>query len=218
MCRDVVSRLSSHTTNVLQDPRASLCVTEPSFIGAADARAVFVGEMRALADDEAATAQAAYLRQHPDAFWVQFGDFTMFRLENIREVSFVGGFARAGTVAFEEYTTAEVDPCTDFAAPVMQHMNEDHEDSLKQYLRWLVGMGPEVDQAKVQMKRLDRFGFDVRVNLDGRTRVLRVPFEDGPVTERKQIKGAIVGLSKKCEALMAASAVPASGDPTNKEA
>ena len=43
-------------------------------------------------------------------------------------------------------------------------------------------------------------GFDVRVEdaESGSTGVLRVPFLDGEVTERKKIKDAIVALSKKC--------------------
>jgi len=193
------SGMSAHTKNALEDPRASLCVTEPSFLGAADARTTMVGSMVALKGQEAEDAKAAYLRSHPNAYWVQFGDFTMFRMEQVKEISFVGGFARAGGITFDEYTEAEVDPCAAFAAPVMKHMNEDHSDSLKQYLQYLVGVEDASSLRAVEMKRLDRLGFDVRVTQeDGSTGVLRVPFEGGPVTERKNIKDAIVALSRKC--------------------
>ena len=82
----------------------------------------------------------------------------------------------------------------------MGHMNGDHGSSLKQYVEVLVGCAP-VKSAR--MKRLDRLGFDVRVEdaESGSTGVLRVPFLDGEVTERKKIKDAIVALSKKCAAI-----------------
>ena len=89
-----------------------------------------------------------------------------------------------------------VDPCLAFAAPVMQHMNDDHASSLKQYVEVLVGTSPV---KSAEMKRLDRFGFDVRVEDEqtGSKGVLRVPFPE-PVTERKDIKNAIVALSQEC--------------------
>lgn len=197
------SGMSAHTKNVLVDPRVSLSVTEKSFVGAADARASFVGRLVALKGDAAEAAKAAYLSSHPTAYWVQFGDFTMFAMEEILDVSFVGGFARAGSISAEEYRSASVDPCAAFAAPVMAHMNDDHTLSLKEYLRWIVGVEAEVEA--VAMKRLDQHGFDLRVTQKGGgTGVLRVPF-DAPVTERKDIKTAIVSLSKKCTERKAAA-------------
>ena len=43
----------------------------------------------------------------------------------------------------------------------MGHMNGDHGSSLKQYVEVLVGCAPVKRRAR--MKRLDRLGFDVRV-------------------------------------------------------
>ena len=158
------SAMSAHTKNVQRNPMASLCVTEPTFQGAADARTTFCGSMKILSGDDDEAARAAYLESHPNAYWVQFGDFKMYRLEDIQEISFVGGFARAGGITFEDYSGASVDPCAAFAAPVMAHMNDDHSDSLKQYLQWLVGVGDASTIDKAEMKRLDRLGFDVRVS------------------------------------------------------
>jgi putative heme iron utilization protein len=196
--------MSAHTKNVLADPRASLCVTEPDFAGAADARAMFVGRVSLIKGaEEAAEARQAYLAAHPNAYWASFGDFHMFKMADVRDVSFVGGFARAGSVTVEEYSAAAVDPCAPFAALVRRHMNRDHGASLKDYLRWVVGLGDDADGVEdVSMKHLDRFGFDLRVVQAGgaSSGILRVPF-DAPVTERKAIKAAIMGLSKRCAQL-----------------
>ena len=188
--------MSSHTKNVLANPRASLCVVEKGFEGAADARATFVGSVIQLQGVQAESAREAYLNAHPGAFWVTFGDFNMYRLEEIKEISFVGGFARAGTISHGDYKAARVDPLADFAGPVISHMNQDHSDSLKEYLRYIVGVDAEIDSAK--MRRLDRYGFDVSVyQKGGGSGNLRVPFDE-PVTERKAVKNAIVKLSQIC--------------------
>eukprot|EP00621_Florenciella_sp_RCC1693_P009775 CAMPEP_0182533600 /NCGR_PEP_ID=MMETSP1323-20130603/13929_1 /TAXON_ID=236787 /ORGANISM="Florenciella parvula, Strain RCC1693" /LENGTH=233 /DNA_ID=CAMNT_0024743505 /DNA_START=47 /DNA_END=748 /DNA_ORIENTATION=+ len=191
------SGMSAHTKNILKDKRASLCVTETSFQGAADARTTFVGTMKTLSGDECQEARDTYVKSHPNAYWAQFGDFNMFKLAEVKEISFVGGFARAGGIGFDEYTAAEVDPCAAFAEPVMAHMNDDHAKSLEQYLGLIPGL-ETTDVERVEMKRLDRFGFDVRVLPNGG--VLRIPFDE-EVTERKGIKNAIVALSQKCAAM-----------------
>ena len=196
--------MSGHTKNLVKDARCSLTVTESAFEGAADARAVFTGEVNVIKDtDEDAAARKTYLASHPGAFWANFGDFKMYRMDEILDVSFVGGFARAGGVTVDEYMEASVDPCLAFAAPVMAHMNDDHASSLKQYVEVLVGAAPV---KSAEMKRLDRFGMDVRIEDEatGSKGVLRVPFPE-PVTERKKIKDAIVGLSKQCAAIAAAA-------------
>ena len=110
------------------------------------------------------------------------------------DVSFVGGFARAGGVTVDEYLEASVDRCLAFSSGHGPH--ERRPRVVKQYVEVLVGCAP-VKSAR--MKRLDRVGFDVRVEdaESGSTGVLRVPFDE-EVTERKKIKDAIVALSKKC--------------------
>jgi len=83
-------------------------------------------------------------------------------MEDLLDVAFVGGFARAGGVTPEEYMAAEVDPVAGFLGPVAAHMNADHEDALRSYVTELVGAA---EVASAEMKRLDRFGFDVRVRI-----------------------------------------------------
>lgn len=194
------SGMSSHTKNVDVDPRCSLTVTEAAFEGAADARVVLTGNIARLEGAEADEAREAYRQSHPNAYWVSFGDFKMYRMDEILDVAFVGGFARAGAVTPAEYAAAPVDPLAQAFLPVSTHLNQDHEDALKSYVEVLVGAGPV---KSAQMKRLDRFGFDVRIvdEATGSKGVLRVPFLDGPVTERAKVKDAIIALSKRAKEL-----------------
>ena len=50
-------------------------------------------------------------------FWADFGDFTYFRMHNLKAVNYVGGFARAGSISPEEYMGAMVDPIQAVAPP-----------------------------------------------------------------------------------------------------
>mmetsp|Transcript_54701 Transcript_54701/g.97585 ORF Transcript_54701/g.97585 Transcript_54701/m.97585 type:complete len:408 (-) Transcript_54701:166-1389(-) len=202
----VFSSMSTHTKNLQKDARASLCVTESSFQGAADARVVLTGEVRRVPKGEDEDLRKRYMDSHPNAYWAMFGDFAVYRMDDILDVAFVGGFARAGGVTPEEYCAAEVDPCVAFAEPVMAHMNNDHESATIAYVQYLVGSGKEVRGVKsAKMKSLDKLGFNVRVVQEGGEGVLRIPFPE-PVTERKNIKLAIMEMSKKCAEIAEAEA------------
>ena len=77
--------------------------------------AVFTGRVVPLKAEQADAAREAYVKAHPTAFWAQFGDFKMYGMTEMLDVSFVGGFARAGGVTVDEYLEASVDPCLAFS-------------------------------------------------------------------------------------------------------
>jgi len=64
----------------------------------ADARFTLLGSAKPVAEGEVAAARELFLARHAGSFWVDFGDFTWFRLEDIVQGRLVGGFARARTV------------------------------------------------------------------------------------------------------------------------
>ena len=64
----------------------------------ADARFTLLGSAKPVAEAEVAAARALFLSRHAGSFWVDFGDFTWFRLDDIVQGRLVGGFARARTV------------------------------------------------------------------------------------------------------------------------
>ena len=106
-------------------------MTAKGFEGAADGRVVLIGDVKrcSKAEVEELKLPALYKGKHPNDFWADFGDFTYFRMHSLKAVNFVGGFARAGSIAPDEYAAAAVDPIQAFAAPVMGHMNSDHSSS-----------------------------------------------------------------------------------------
>lgn len=125
------SSMSAHTTDILKDGRVSLTVMANDFKGAAEGRVVILGDVEKVSEEaEASRLREKYMSKHKDAFWISFGDFTVFRMKSIVTVRYVGGFARAGSCSAEEYKAAQPDPIAPFAVPVMTHMNDDHADSI----------------------------------------------------------------------------------------
>ena len=125
-----LSQLSSHTRDLLKNKRASLFCAESGGMRPDAARATLVGSVEKIENEEdKEKARERYLKQHPDAFWVDFGDFSWFKMTELKEVKYVGGFGRAANISASEYQSVKVDPVRKFSGPVCKHMNEDHAES-----------------------------------------------------------------------------------------
>ncbi len=92
------STLSPHTGDLQTNPKASLVVTAPEFKGLADARVCLTGEITPIAQEALSPLKELYKARHPGSFWVDFGDFKWFQMENVVAARVIGGFARAGSV------------------------------------------------------------------------------------------------------------------------
>jgi putative heme iron utilization protein len=96
----LLSQLAQHTKNLLNDPRASLVVSEPD-AGDGDPQRLqrltvqaSVAIVRRDASDYV-TAAERYIERFPDALpRFELGDFVLFRLVAV-DARYVGGFARA---------------------------------------------------------------------------------------------------------------------------
>lgn len=188
----VFSGMSGHTQDLVKDTRASLTVASASFKGAADGRVSLVGDVVRVPRDEVDALKGAYREKHPGAFWVDFKDFTWWRMDEIKAIRFVGGFARAGAIQADEYHAAAPDPISAFAAPVMNHMNDDHSDATLAMVKHYIGF----PATAASIVGLDRLGMYIKC--DGGqmgAAKLRLPFPR-PATDRASIKGLIVEMTK----------------------
>jgi hypothetical protein len=100
-----LSRLSAHTRNLLQDPRACLAISECEVNGDPQtlARVTIQGRVEVVAKEteDYALSGRRYRERLPDSEQLfGFGDFMLFRLAPSR-VRFIGGFARAYTLDAE---------------------------------------------------------------------------------------------------------------------
>lgn len=191
------STMSGHTRDLLEDPRCSLTVADIDFKGAADGRVNLQGKCEPITDPaDIAAAQEVYKNKHPNAFWMSFGDFTMYRME-VSSVRFVGGFAMAGGVTGPEYAAGIVDPIKQFSRAICEHMNGDHEAATIAIVKSEVDI--DVDSAKVAS--VDSRGMEILVGREDGMKLgkLRIPWEE-EVKERGDVKTQIVKLTKKASA------------------
>ncbi|CAL8467755.1 g7293 [Coccomyxa elongata] len=185
------SSLSSHTPDIKADPRCSLTVTAPGYQGMSDARVTISGTVCLLEDGDVADAKKVFLQKNPGSFWVEFGDFQWFRMDNIATARLVGGFGRIKQISSEEYLSTHRDPVAAFAQPIASHMNADHADSIMAMAKHYAGI--VVHEAKIV--GLDRLGLDLQCQSDGKSFSCRLPFIR-PAENRKDIKDIIVEMTR----------------------
>lgn len=195
------STLSSHTGDIDADPRCSLTVTAPGFKGAADGRVTLSGRVFKVPEARLAAAKEAYKAKHPTAFWIDFGDFTMYEMTELVHVRLVGGFARAGNIKADQYLGAKVDPVAQYSAPICKHMNDDHLEEVSKYVTHYAGI--TVEAAK--MLTVDHLGMTVEAQRDGQTFKVRLPFPE-PARDRKAVKDQVVAMSRAAAAAAAKKA------------
>jgi putative heme iron utilization protein len=170
----LISSMAMHTQNLGGDARASLLVTQPGAAGdpLASGRVTLMGRAQRLTGDDVAAARSAYLAAHANAaYWVDFEDFSFWRLD-VDDVYFVGGFAAMGWVEAGEYGAAQPDPLAEIAEGIMEHMNADHADALLAYARFFAN--EEADEAR--MVAVDRLGFKLHLKNGERRWSARIAF------------------------------------------
>lgn len=198
----VFSGMSTHTQDLLADPRCSVTIASKEFKGAADGRVNLMGKVTKVDAEEREALKAVYLAKHPGAFWVEFGDFNWFRMDEITDIRFVGGFARAGSITPEEYKAAKPDPVSAFGVHIASHMNDDHMESTIAMVAHAI---PGLDVSEAVITSVDSLGMFVKCTRTPRASdqpqqfKIRLPFPRR-IEGRKDVKEVIVEMTRAASA------------------
>jgi putative heme iron utilization protein len=170
----LISTMAMHTQNLHADSRASLLVTQED--GSGDplgaSRVTLLGDVQRIPEPEVAEARKLYLARYASSkYWVDFDDFSFYRMEVV-DVYYVGGFGVMGWVAASEYVLSRHDPLADAMGDIIQHMNADHRDALLLLARKFAG----IEAQEGTMTAVDRLGFQVRLKTQEGMRGARVAF------------------------------------------
>ena len=189
----LISGMAIHTQNLLADPRASLLVMQSG--GDADPlglqRATLLGNVRRI-DDPGDSIRNVYLQRHPNAkHWISFSDFSFFQLEVV-DIYYVGGFGVMGWVQAPDYASAAVDPLASASSGIIEHMNRDHAEALRNITRRFGGL----DAIEAQMVSCDRLGFVVRVKTAEGMKGTRIAFPE-EVRSSEDARSVLVAMSKE---------------------
>jgi len=160
-----LSAIAQHTKNLSRDPRCSLFVRDPAAPSAGEAQATWrltvIAKARRLAATGAELEELAarYRARVPDMRgYGDAHDFAFFSLEPLR-LRAIGGF---GAIRWHEPGALLIDPLglgwREGADFVIEHMNDDHEDALRDIVAARAGERPE--QARITA--IETAGFLVR--------------------------------------------------------
>lgn len=173
-----LSPLAIHTRNLLADPRCTLVVQIPGWSGLANARVTIFGDVYPLPQDQQDLAHKYYIAKHQQGASHQWGNFTFFRMENISDIYFVGGFGTVAWVDVKEYEKAHPDTiAANGAEQTLKVLNTQFSRPLKE----LLSVEVEVDDAA--LISIDSKGVDIRVRQGAQFNVQRVSFEEGHAVE-----------------------------------
>ncbi len=190
----LISAMAMHTQNLEADPRASLFVTVPEAqndpLGAG--RMTLIGLAEPVPEDDLAAARAAYLTRHENAkYYVDFADFSFWRLNPV-DLYFVGGFGVMGWVDNSDFKQAVPDPLAEGAAEILEHMNKDHAPAMIDIARHEKG----VAASEAKMTAVDRLGFHLRLKTPERVRSVRIGFPK-EVRSSNECRHALVAMVKR---------------------
>jgi putative heme iron utilization protein len=192
----LISELAEHTKNLRKDARASLLMAE----GGADdplanARVTLVGDCTLVADPDA--ARTVYLQRHPNAgYYEDFKDFNFWQLK-VAAVRYIGGYGRMSWVECSDWAAAEADPLAPFASGILQHMNQDHADTMVLYCR---SFSKAADTSSARMTGVDRYGFEMSATTENGPRPIRLAFSRS-VSSAEAVRAELVEMARKARSV-----------------
>ncbi|KAJ8770483.1 hypothetical protein K2173_017974 [Erythroxylum novogranatense] len=187
------SPLSIHSRNLLRDPRCSLVVQIPGWSGLSNARVTIFGDVFPLPEHQQEWAHKQYIAKHQQGPSMQWGNFYYFRMQNISDIYFIGGFGTVAWVDVKEYEALQPDKIAlDGGEPILKELNALYSKPLKE----LLSIEMEVDDAA--FISIDSKGTDIRVRQGTQFNIQRVSFEEGHSVETlEEAKAALSKLINK---------------------
>ncbi|MEW5299447.1 MAG: hypothetical protein WDW36_002465 [Sanguina aurantia] len=192
-----LSPLAIHARNIVEEPKCSLVVQMPGWIGLANARVTIFGDVRQLPAELQASARDIFIAKHANERkerWVS-GNFVYFRMDRIVDIYFVGGFGTVQWIVPSEYLTSNPDEIVlSNPSKILQVLN----DSLAADLRRVLGT-PTSPIDELAFISIDGTGADLRVRAGEEFSVERIAFDCKVHNLEEAVQGvrrAIVEYSK----------------------
>jgi len=179
----LISNMAMHTQNLRAAPQASLFVAQSNADGdpLGAARTTLVGHAEPVPAGEVASAREQYLARHENSrSWVDFADFSLFRLQPI-DIYFVGGFGVMGWVSADDYERASPDPLATSGPSIIGHMNADHMAAMILLAR----THSKLEATEATMTSVDRLGFFLRLKTAEGVKGTRINFPREVVTPQE---------------------------------
>ncbi|CAA7402298.1 unnamed protein product [Spirodela intermedia] len=189
-----LSPLAIHTRNLLTDPRCTLVVQIPGWSGLSNARVTIFGDIFPLSDDEQEWGHKQYTAKHQQWASQQWGNFYYYRMQNISDIYFIGGFGTVAWVDVKDYESIRPDKiAVDGGERNLKELNA----IFSKPLRKVLSLDGEIDDAA--LISIDSKGTDIRVRQGAQFNVQRISFEeDHEVETVDEAKAALQKIINRC--------------------
>ncbi|KAG9449218.1 hypothetical protein H6P81_009183 [Aristolochia fimbriata] len=187
------SPLAIHTRNLMEDPRCTLVVQIPGWSGLSNARVTIFGDVVPLVKEQQEWAHKQYIAKHQQGPSQQWGNFYYYRMENISDIYFIGGFGTVAWVDVKKYEALSPDKiAVDGGEQYLKELNAIFSKPLKE----LLSSETEIDDAA--LISIDSKGTDIRVRQGAQFNVQRLSFDVGHAVETlEEAKAALHKLINK---------------------
>jgi hypothetical protein len=163
----------------------------PGWSGLANARVTLFGDVYPLPPEQQELAHQYYRAKHQQGASQQWSNFTFYRMENISDIYFVGGFGTVQWVDVKEYDMARPDI---IAASGAEKTLRELNLRFSKKLRELLAAEPESEVDDAALISIDSKGVDIRVRQGAQFNVRRLSFDETSGIET--IEQAVVALQK----------------------
>jgi hypothetical protein len=98
-----MANISMHYRNIQKNNSVSLLITEPTIQSATQKRVLFTGNLNEIKDNELDHYKELYKKYHTNAYWIDYIDFNFYRMDEILQIFYVGGFSSATQISISKY-------------------------------------------------------------------------------------------------------------------
>lgn len=167
-----LSSLGIHTRNLLKDPRCSLVVQAPGWNELSNARVTIFGDIVPVPDEAEEWVRQNYTAKHKQWENQKWENFSYYRMQNIRDIFFVGGFGTVQWVDVEEYERTQPDKiAVSCSEDMLKELNAIFSNPLKEILSG----DREVDDAAIIS--IDGKGLQIKVRQGAQFKIRRLTFD-----------------------------------------
>lgn len=182
-----ITDVAQHSRNFMSNNKMTLTIIDPKSVDVqADDRVTLYGEAYKVEGAELEHIQNRHFMYHPQArAYKDFHDFMFVKIK-LMAVRYIGGFAHIHWVDFNQFLEDKTfDPKEE--AYMVQHVNQDHKDTLFLYLQKYYQIKPQ----EVYLAGIDKYGFDII----GDMRLYRIAFS-AKANSVTDVRGFMVDMAK----------------------
>jgi len=99
-----LSDISQHTKNINKNSAVSLLIPQKRLYNQNQKRVTLTGNIEKVYDEyEKEYLRDIYLKSNNNAYWLKHLDFNIYKMSNIKDIYYVGGFSKATKINVKRY-------------------------------------------------------------------------------------------------------------------